>query len=142
MSSTMCGMLIMRSTSQVTTASAFLPPSAAAVPSTSAMADDTNAASRPIPMLVDRPETVRTSMSRPRRSVPKRCAGEGTWFFAARSVAVACDARSAPATATTTSSAKHTAPVTSVRVRLAPRSLTGSWNRFASVSIIRHRPLA
>ena len=42
MSSTMCGMPIMRSMSQVTTASAFLPPSAAAAPSTRAMTDDTH----------------------------------------------------------------------------------------------------
>ena len=87
--STMWGMPIIRSISQLITASTRFPPSAAAHPSTSAITDETVAASKPTSTLVDRPASVRESMSRPIQSVPKGCASEGARFFAVKSVTVA-----------------------------------------------------
>ena len=85
----MWGMPIMRSISQLITASTRFPPSAAAHPSTSAITDETVAASKPTSTLVDRPASVRESMSRPIQSVPKGWASEGARFFAVKSVTVA-----------------------------------------------------
>ena len=122
MSSTMCGMPIMRSMSQVTTASAFLPPSAATAPSTSAMTEDAPAARRPTSTLVDRPASVRSSMSRPIQSVPKGCARLGARFFWAKSVAVAASAARKPAATTAASAA--TASTKAASVASVPRPPT------------------
>ena len=46
------------------------PPKAAAVPSTTAMTEETPAARSPTNTLVESPATVRTSISRPIQSVP------------------------------------------------------------------------
>ena len=142
MSSTMCGMPIMRSMSQVTTASAFLPPSAATAPSTSAMTEDAPAARRPTSTLVDRPASVRSSMSRPIQSVPKGCSSEGARFFAVKSVTVAWPYSAMPA-ATTASSAKaaktHAA---SVAVRLPALRCAGAWSTFSITPSLRSRACA
>ena len=134
MSSTMCGMPIMRSMSHVTTASAFLPPSAATAPMTRAITDDTVAASNPTSTLVDRPAKVRSSMSRPIQSVPKGCASEGPRFFCAKSVAVAASVASTPATTTAASAATANTMAASVSLRLPTRALRGRCRTFAQSS--------
>ena len=140
--STMCGTPIIRSIIQLTTASTRLPPSAAAQPRINAITDDTVAASKPTSTLVERPASVRASMSRPIQSVPKGCSSEGARFFAVKSVTVAWPYSAMPA-ATTASSAKaaktHAA---SVAVRLPALRCAGTWSTFSITPSVRSRAYA
>ena len=70
-SSRMWGMPSTRSISPMMSPSANRPKVAAISPMAQAMAALTAAVSSPMRMLMDRPATVRTNMSRPIKSVPK-----------------------------------------------------------------------
>ena len=82
------------------------------------MTEEQKAASRPISTLVDKPATVRQSMSRPMASVPKRCCREGARLFVVKSDTCAASCTSKPAITTTTSTTAATTQVTSVFLRL------------------------
>ena len=132
MSSTMWGMPIMRSMSQLTAWSAQRGPSAAAAASASAMSEEATAAMRPTSTLVERPANVRRSMSRPIQSVPNGCESEGGRLLAAKSVAWAAGPAMRPATTTAASSSAPPRARAKARRRLGNRrrrgaESTGGW---------------
>ncbi len=117
----MWGTPIIRSISQLTTASTFGPPSAAAAPSTTAIAEETQAATNPKSTLVESPASVRASISRPIQSVPKGCSKLGANAFNEKSTEVALAVSAMP---NATTSAKRNA---------ANRNLSNVAMRFASM---------
>ena len=138
MSKMMWGSAQARSTSQVTAASTRRPPRAAAHPKTSARNAEASAARKPMPMLVDRPATVRTSMSRPSWSVPKGCAGDGGRFFMDRSVIPLAGWSNAPAIKRATSAPRHAAQTRpeARRVRVRTRR-DGTWKTVCAGAFMR-----
>ena len=88
------------------------------MPSTNAMIEETTAAKSPIPMLVDKPASVRANMSRPKLSVPNGCSKLGASRAMERSLVVARGVTTMPNTATATRIAAETIQTTLVRFRL------------------------